>query len=298
LLLLVLPALFWAGNALMARASVGTIPPVALNFWRWVGAGLLLLPFTFRDVLASAPVLRSHWKAILAQAVVSVTAYNTLLYLSVQTTSAINATLVGSSLPLMVLLLSRLWLGEAIRPQAVLGILVSALGLVAVVTRGDPGRIFDLGQTPGDGIMLMATLSWALYSVMLRRFPVPVAPFTLLTCHIVLGVVVALPFFLWERSTGLVLDMSPHNLGVVAYTVVFASLAAYYFWIGGVAAVGAATAGQFTYLIPLFTAILGVLLLGEEFRWFHALGGGLIFGGIALAGGLKPRRQAVAASTE
>jgi len=283
LLLLLLPPLFWAGNALLARATAGDLPPVALAFWRWVLAACLILPFTGRDLWASRGILLRHWKAVLGLAATSVAAYNTLLYLAVQTTTAINATLVGTSLPIMVLLLARVWLGDPIRPQQALGMGVSILGLLAVVTRGEPSRLATLTLTPGDGLMLLASFSWAVYSVMLRRFPIPVRGFTLLSALIVLGWMMIVPFYLFELSLGYEVHVRPMTLGVIAYTAVCASLLAYYFWNMGVAAVGAPTAGLFANLIPLFTAILGVALLGETFAWYHALGALLIFAGIALA---------------
>lgn len=288
--LLVLPPLFWAGNALVGRATVGEIPPLALSFWRWAVALAIILPFTGRDLLESRTVLWAHRWRVLWLGLVSVAAYNTLLYLAVQTTTAINATLVGTSLPLMVLLLGRFWLGEAIRPRQAVGIAVSALGLVAIIARGEPARLAALGLTPGDGLMLLATMSWALYSVMLKRLPVPVRPFTLLTALIVVGVIAILPLYLWELSHGISFAPTLRTLGAIGYTALFASVLAYYFWNEGVVTVGAATAGQYTYLIPLFASVLAVVLLGEEFRWFHAAGAGLIFAGIGLASGA--RRQA------
>ncbi|MCA1909275.1 MAG: DMT family transporter [Magnetospirillum sp.] len=283
LLLLLLPPLFWAGNALLARATAGDLPPVALAFWRWVLAACLILPFTGRDLWASRGVLLCHWKPVLGLALTSVAAYNTLLYLAVQTTTAINATLVGTSLPIMVLLLARMWLGDPIRPLQALGMAVSILGLLAVVTRGEPARLATLTLTPGDGLMLLASFSWAVYSVMLRRFPIPVRGFTLLSALIVLGWLMIVPFYLFELSLGYQVQVRPATLAVIAYTAVCASLLAYYFWNMGVAAVGAPTAGLFANLIPLFTAILGVALLGETFAWYHAVGAVLIFAGIALA---------------
>lgn len=283
LLLLLLPPLFWAGNALLARATAGDLPPVALAFWRWVLAGCLILPFTGRDLWASRAILLRHWKPVLGLALTSVAAYNTLLYLAVQTTTAINATLVGTSLPIMVLLLARFWLGDPIRPLQALGMAVSILGLLAVVTRGEPSRLATLTLTPGDGLMLLASFSWAVYSVMLRRFPIPVRGFTLLSALIIVGWLMIVPFYLFELSLGYQVQVRPTTLAVIAYTAVCASLLAYYFWNMGVAAVGAPTAGLFANLIPLFTAILGVALLGETFAWYHALGAVLIFAGIALA---------------
>lgn len=283
LLLLVVPPLLWAGNALVGRATSGDIAPIELAFWRWALALTLLLPFTLRSVLAHGAVLRAHWWVVGLMGLFSVAAYNTLLYLAVHTTTAINATLMGASMPLMLLLLSRVWLGEAIRPAQVLGIVVSALGIVAVVARGAPAQLLTVGITPGDGLMLLATLAWAIYSVMLKRYAVAVPATTLLSVLIAVGLVVLTPFYLWHLAHHPALVPSPRVVGAIVYTSVFASLVAYYAWNRGVVAVGAATAGQFTYLIPLFTAILAVLLLGEEFRWFHALGGGLIFAGIGLA---------------
>ncbi|KAF0223835.1 MAG: hypothetical protein FD176_1663 [Rhodospirillaceae bacterium] len=288
LLLLLLPPLFWAGNALLARATAGDLPPVALAFWRWILALVLILPFTGRDLWAHRRVLVAHWRAVLGLALTSVAAYNTLLYLAVQTTTAINATLVGTSLPIMVLLLARLWLGDAIRPRQAMGMGVSIIGLLAVVSRGEPARLASLTLTPGDGLMLLASASWAAYSVMLRRFPIPVKGFTLLTALIIAGWVMIVPFYLFELSLGYSVQIRPMTLGVIAYTAVCASLLAYYFWNVGVAALGAPTAGLFANLIPLFTAVLGVALLGETFAWFHAVGGLLIFAGIGLA--TLPRR--------
>lgn len=281
--ILVLPPLFWAGNALVARATVGDLPPVALAFWRWILALAVILPFTGRDLWARRHVLLAHWRPLLGLALTSVAAYNTLLYLAVQSTTAINATLVGTSLPVMVLLLSWLWLGQRIRFAQTVGMLACLLGLVAVITRGDPSRLASLTFTPGDGLMLLASTSWAVYSVMLRRFPVPVPGFTLLTALIILGWLMLVPFYFWEQAGGAVVHVRPATLAVITYTSVCASLLAYYFWNWGVVQVGAATAGLFANLIPLFTAILGVALLGETFAWYHAVGAVLIFSGIALA---------------
>lgn len=283
LLLLVLPPLFWAGNALVGRAIVGLITPFELAFWRWLLALALLLPFTLRDIVAHRRVFREHWRVVVLMGLFSVAAYNTLLYMAVQTTTAINATLVGASMPLMILALGAVWLGETIRPAQALGIAVSITGVLAVVTHGDPARLLSLTFTPGDGLMLLASLSWAVYSVMLRRYPLPVAGTTLLAVLIAVGLAAITPFYIWQSLHAPVLVAGPAVFGAIAYTAIFASLLAYYFWNRGIAMVGAGTAGQYTYLIPLFTAVLAVLLLDEAFHWYHAMGGVLIFTGLGLA---------------
>ncbi|MGE5504850.1 MAG: DMT family transporter [Actinomycetota bacterium] len=281
--LMVLPVLFWAGNALVGRATVGQVPPLALSFWRWFFALLLILPFTFRDILESRAVIRANWAHLVGMGLFSVAAYNTLLYVALQTTTAINALIVAASLPVMILILSRLWLAEPVRPAQVVGIAVSLSGVLAVIAEGSPARLAQVGLTGGDGLVLLAVLSWAIYSVMLRRRPVPMGGLALLTVLIAVGVVAILPLYLWELAGGAAIAPHWSSWAAIAYTAVFPSLLAYALWNRGVAALGAAVAGQFTYLMPLFTAVLAVLLLDEHFRWYHAAGGGLIFAGIWLA---------------
>lgn len=283
LILLVVPPLLWAGNALVGRAIVGIIDPVELSFWRWLLALAVLLPFTARNLLIHGRLLLAHWPVVVVMGLCSVAAYNTLLYMAMHTTTAINATLMGASMPLMILVLGRVWLKTPIRPAQAMGIAVSACGMLAVVTRGDPARLLGLALTPGDGLMLLATLAWAVYSVMLRRFPLPVPGATLLAALIMVGLAALAPLHLWLGGGTSLLSGGPTVLATIGYTGLFASLVAFYFWNRGVAAVGAATAGQYSYLIPLFTALMAIPLLGEQFHWYHALGGGLIFAGIFLA---------------
>lgn len=287
LLLLALPPLFWAGNALVGRAVVGQVPPLALAFWRWVVALALALPFTWREIAANAPMLRRRWRLLLALGVTSVGAYNTLLYLAVQTTTAINATLVGASMPLMILALAATWLGQPIGWRQAGGILVSLLGLVVVVTHGQPALLLELRFAAGDGLMLLATLSWAVYSVMLKRYPLAIGGLALLTVLMAVGLVAILPCYLWELASGARMAAGWQAPAAIAYTALIASLAAYTLWNRCVAEVGATLAGQYTYLLPMFTALLAVLLLGEPFHWHHAIGGGLIFAGIGLANGMN-----------
>ncbi len=282
-LLMLLPMLFWAGNAIVGRASVGEIPPLALSFWRWVVALIILLPFGLPRVMAARAAIRARLGVLSVLAITSVAAYNTLLYLALQTTSAINAILVAAALPIIIVILSWLWLGEAIGAKRGVGVLVSLVGVLVVIARGDPAMLAAFRLQAGDAWMLLAVLSWAVYSVLLRRHPTGIDPVALLTVLVALGVVFIFPFYLWELSQGQFWHPTVETVAIVAYVGIFPSVLAYYFWNEGVAALGANTAGQYTYLMPVFTAILAVIFLGESFRWFHAAGLGLIFFGIWLA---------------
>lgn len=280
---MVLPPLFWAGNAVAGRLAVGQLPPIALAFWRWLFALLLILPFGLPRVVAQRNEVRRRWKVLALVALFSVTAYNTLLYVALTSTTAVNATLVSAAIPVAIVLLSRLWLGEAVGLRQAAGIVISLAGVVLVIARGDPARLLALGLQPGDFWVLAAVASWAVYSVLLRRHPSDLSPLALLTVQMILGWLFLVPFYLWELTTAQVFLLTWQSAGLIAFVAVFPSILAYHLWNQGVASLGANLAGQYTYLIPVFTALLAVLLLGESFRWFHAAGLVAIVGGIRLA---------------
>ncbi len=290
-LLLLVPPLTWAGNAVIARGVVGdAVPPLALSFWRWALAGLILLPFGWPGLKGQGALIRARLPLFLFLAAVSVGLYNTLLYLALVDTTAINVVIVASALPLIILLLD--WgLGKVPRPLEGAGMLVSLAGLALVVARGDLAALAGLTFGRGDLLVLAATLSWAVYSVTIKRQPVALSPVALLTLLVLLGTPMILPFYLWEIALGGRIEASLRSFSAIGYVAVLPSVAAYICWNMGVARLGPAIAGQFTYLTPPFAALLAVFFLGEDFRWHHAAGMGLIFGGIFMAGGLAAKAQ-------
>ena len=281
--MMLLPPLFWAGNAVAGRMAVGQLPPIALAFWRWLFVLLLFLPFGLPRVVAQWNEVRRRWKALAMVALFSVTAYNTLLYVALTSTTAVNATLVSAAIPVAIVLLSRLWLGEKVGIRQAAGIVISLAGVLLVVARGDFHILLTLGLQPGDLWVLAAVVSWAIYSVLLRRYPTGLSPVALLTVQMILGWLFLLPLYLLELTTGQIFSLTWQSAGLIAYVAVFPSILAYHLWNQGVASLGANLAGQYTYLIPVFTALLAVAFLGESFRWFYAAGLVAIVGGIRLA---------------
>lgn len=280
---LVVCTLAWAGNALIARATAGLLPPVGLSFWRWTTALLLLLPFTARGLWRHRGELQAHWKQILVLAALSISSYNTLLYLAAQSTTAINITLVNTGLPVAAFLWSVVLLRQWPTRGTLTGTLLSFCGLLLILTAGDLARLTALSFNPGDLIMVVAVLAWGLYSVLLRRWPLPIPGLTQLAAMLLAGVPLLLPFYLWEFGQRGGLPLTIHSLGAIAYTAVLASLVAYLAWNNGVHVLGPATASLFSYLMPVFAALLGVLLLGEALYWYHFVGGALTFLGLLLA---------------
>jgi drug/metabolite transporter (DMT)-like permease len=290
-LLLIVPPLMWAGNAVISRAVLadGSMPPLALSFWRWLLATLILALMVRGQLLSEWPKVRQHFRFIVFLALTSVTAYNTLLYQALQTTPAVNVVIVAASLPAVTILLSWLWLKERPGGLALLGLGVSFTGLITVIARGELQRILAFSFQPGDLWVLAATLSWGVYSVALRRHPTGIKPLVLLTWLALIGTPFLLPLHILELIGGHAPALTLSNLLAVLYVALFASVVAYICWNQGVIRLGAGLAGQFTYLTPVFAAILAVVFLGESFRLYHALGLGLIFSGIALASLKRPR---------
>lgn len=280
---LLLTSLAWAGNALIARAATGVLPPVGLSFWRWSLALLLLLPFTAKGVWQHRRVLLGNWKQIIVLSALSISSYNTLLYQAAQTTTAINLTLVGTGLPVAAFFWSVLLLRQWPSGAAVTGALLGLAGLLLVLSGGAVGRLLQLSFNRGDILMLLAVLCWGLYSVLLQRWSLRVPGLVLMASLLLCGVPLLLPIFLWEQARLGPMPVSAHAAGAIVYTALFASLLAYVAWNHGVRVLGPATASLFSYLVPVFTALLGVLLLQEPLHWYHLAGGLLTFLGLIVA---------------
>jgi drug/metabolite transporter (DMT)-like permease len=282
--LLLLPPLLWAGNAVVGRALVGQFPPLALSFARWALALVLLAPFTLRAVRAHLGVIRAQLPLLALTALLGVGCYNSLQYLALQTSTAVNATLIGASGPIMTLLVGAVWFSAPVRRYQWLGAALSIVGVLWVIARGDPGNLLRLQFAGGDLIMLIATFTWSLYTWLLRtrRPPLPLGAF--LFVQIALGASMILPFALAEYAlTGATAAPTARNAAALLYVALLPSLVAYYCWDRGVARAGAVVPMYFINLTPVFAGILSWLLLGETVGWHHLAGGALILAGIHLA---------------
>jgi drug/metabolite transporter (DMT)-like permease len=282
--LLTLPPLFWAGNAVAARLLVGDVPPVALSLARWLIAFALLLPFAWQALREHRAALARRWRIMLLIGPLGVGAYNTLQYIALQTSTPMATSLIASSSPVFILALGSLVFGERTRAAQWFGAALSIGGVLLVMSRGDPANLLQLRFVPGDLIMLVANLTWTLYTWLLRKHrpELPFAP--LLLAQMAIGIVAITPFALLEAA------LSPARIawsgGVVVamlYMAVFPSLAAYWCWDVGVRRVGAVIPVYFANLTPVFAAVLSVWLLAESPRLYHVAALVLILGGIHLA---------------
>ena len=285
-LLLILTTLFWSGNFVLGRAVREAVPPIALSFWRWAVALLILLPFVWPRLTAQWPLLKRHWRVLTGLALLGVANFNTFVYIGLQTTTATNALILISTAPVLIVALSFVALGLTVSRRQALGIALSLAGVLVIVTRGDLAVLLALQFNRGDAWVFAAVLSWALYSVYLKWRPAGIDPLAFLAATIGIGVLLLTPVYLWDIVvSGARLAINRVTVASVAYVAVFPSVLAYIFWNQAVAELGANRTGQFLHLMPAFGAILSVLFLGEKLYLFHLTGIGLIAVGIYLTTG-------------
>jgi drug/metabolite transporter (DMT)-like permease len=287
-LLMMLPGLFWAGNAVVGRAVAGEVPPVALAFWRWVAGAAIVLPFAWRHLRHDLGRMLRAWPVMLALSVLGVAVFNTCLYIAAQTTTALNIVMLQSIMPVLIVTATFLLFGEAVSPRQAFGIAVSIAGALTLVAHGDPSVLTHLDFNTGDLWMLAAVASYAVYTALLRRRPC-VHGLSFVTVTFLLGALVLLPFYLAETLGGRPLPLAVNSVLAIGYVAVFASVLAYLSYNRVVELVGPNTAGLVAHLVPVFGTILAILLLGEVPRPYHVVGIVLIAAGIWLSTrGAKP----------
>jgi drug/metabolite transporter (DMT)-like permease len=281
---LLLALLFWAGNATVGRmAPDAQIPPLALNFWRWIVALLVLAPIAIPKLPAQWPGLKSCWPLWTAFGIVSVAGFNAVFYVALQYTTVVQGTLISGLLPILVLLAARIFLAQLITARQLVGVLISIVGVAVIITQGDMALLWHLTVNIGDIWMLLAVSLWAAMTILIRFLPNEMDLVVFQVASFVPGLIVALPFYLFETAGGHPMPLSLQAALSVAYTGLIASVLGFTCWNLGVLRIGAKTAGYFGNLYPVFGATLGIMLLGEPLRWYHAVGALIILAGIYLA---------------
>ena len=281
-LLLAFAPLCWAGNLIVGRAARGEIPPIAINWWRWAVASLVLLAFIGPSVWRQRRVIARHWKLVAALSVSGLTFFHMAVYIGLTQTTAINAALIIALGPVLILPLAWGLLGERLGRLQACGVGLSFLGAAVIILRGDPAVAASLSVNRGDLWLLFASACWAIYSVLLKRKPAELDTLPLLAVLMLGGTLMTTPFYLWEIGQGRVMPLAPISFGVVAYVSLFAGVLAYIAWNRGVILVGPSKAGLFLHLIPAYGTLLAAFFLGEALEGHHLAGFGLILLGILL----------------
>lgn len=280
--LLSLAVLFWAGNSVVGKAYASDLPPISMVFWRWVIAGCILLPICIKPFMRDWGIIKQNLPYIFLQGFLSITAFNALLYWGLHYTTVVNTSLVQASMPVVTLFFSILILKKGINGLGAVGIFLSLIGVSWVVLRGDFATLSALSFNPGDLLMLVSVILWSIYTVLLAKIPTGLSRMGFTFAMVLAGVVLLVPLYSWELSTGAETVLNKHTLMAFAYIGIFPSVLSFLCWNRGVELVGANIAGTFLNLMPIFGAVLGMLLLGEVLKDFHYVGIILIFSGIWL----------------
>ena len=281
-LLLTLTALFWSGNMVVGRGIRADVPPLAMAFWRWLLAFLLILPLAAPHFRTQWPLLRRSWRSVTLLGLLGVGGYNTFAYLALQTTTATNAVLLNSFIPVATMAIAWIVLGKRLSLPASLGVAVSLAGALTIVARGELAVLLNFNLNQGDLWMLLAITVWALYTIGLAWRPAGVDAMLLLAAFTAVGLAALLPAYLWEMAQGHHIHTHAGSLAALAYVGIFPSFIGYIFYNRGVAEVGASRASLFIHLMPVFGTLLSALFLGEQPQHFHYVGISLIFIGIFL----------------
>lgn len=293
--LLILPPLLWAGNAVVGRLAAAWIPPITFNWLRWVLAFVLLLPLAGWVLRPGSP-LWGTWRRFTLLGLLAIAGYNMLQYLALHTSSALNVTLVASSMPVWMMLVGRLFFRAPVLGRQLLGAVLSLGGVGVVLSHGEWQRLLALRLVPGDAWMLAAALTWACYSWLLTRRAEPAeirndwAAFLLAQTAFGLVSASALTGIEWlwlsiapPTNMPTHIHWSPTLAAILLFVAVGPSIIAYRCWGEGVQRAGPTVAGFFTNLTPLFAALMSSVWLGETPELYHALAFVLIVAGIVVS---------------
>lgn len=281
-LLLSLTSLFWAGNAIVGRSVAGELAPATLSFLRWSGAFLVVLPFAFRHLAGDWSAIRARLGIMVLISFVGVSAFNTLQYTSLQYTTALNVLLLQSTGPLFVAAWSLALLGVRLTLAQLGGILVSMVGVMIILLKGDLAALGNISFNRGDLVFLFALAMFGCYPVLTLRRPA-INGMSFLAFTFGCGTLMLIPMVAWELTTRPLPAVTAGNALAVAYVAIFPSFIAYLCYNRGVAIIGANRAAPFFHLIPVFGAAMAITMLGEKLEPFHLVGFVMVLAGVIVA---------------
>ena len=283
-LLLILASLFWSGNFIVGKAaSTFEIPPFSLNFYRWLFAWLILLPFTYKELINKKNYILNNKVFFIILGITSITIFNSIVYYSLNFTQVISGVLMISTIPVMIMFISSLLNIEKTNIFQIIGVVLSLTGVVFIITKADLELIKNLDFNKGDLTMVIAMLSWATYSALLKKKKYEISQIALLQVVITFGFIFLIPIYFIEMNMGYLIKLEKPFYLTLAYVVIFPGLASFFFWIKGIAIIGANRAGVFLHLMPIFGAIMAMIIFDEKFMFYHFLGAIFIIAGITLS---------------
>jgi drug/metabolite transporter (DMT)-like permease len=279
-LLLTLTPFFWACNWIIGRGLSTSIPPMAMTFYRWLFAILILAPFAWPHLKREWPIVWRNRRTMLLLGIIGVGSHNALAYLGLNYTTAMNGVILNSFIPVMIISLSWIVLRQRLAPVQLAGVGVSLAGVLAILSQGSVETLASFQLNRGDLFVILSLLLWSIYTICLRWKPAGLHMLTFLFVIACVGDTGVLPFYLAETAMGSTMTFTLVNFAALLGVALFSSVLAYIFWNRGVEQVGASVAGLFVHLMPVFGTILAWLFLGEQLHAYHIIGIAFILTGI------------------
>ena len=283
-IMLVCATLFWSGNFIVGKlAFLENIPPLSLVFYRWSLVWLILLPFTFKEILKHKDTILNNLPLLFFLGFTSVGLFNSFTYLSLIHTQVINSTLFNTAIPAVIILLCFLFKIEKTNIFQILGLIISVLGILSIITKLDIEIFLSLNFNKGDMIMIGGVITWGIYSTLLKKKKFTLPLLTLVHVICTFGLICVFPQFFYEFSQGQFIEFNTNLIYILIFLALFPSIGSYYCWAGAVSIIGANRAGIFLSLIPLFSTIMAIIFFNEQFKLFHLIGATLIILGLFLS---------------
>ncbi len=281
---LVLATLFWSGNFIVGKfATLFEIPPLTLNFYRWIVVWIILIPFTYKEILLKKNYIKENWLLISFMGIITISTFNSVVYFALNYTQVINAVLMLAGIPALVMVLSSIMNIERANIFQLVGLILSILGVGTIISNADIQKILSLSFNKGDLWMLVCVLSWSLYSTLLKKKKFELSQFTFIQLMVTVGLIFLIPQYFYERSIGLEIPLNKFFIVILLYVVIFPAIAAYYCWQKAIELIGPNRSAIFVQLMPLFSALMAIIIFKERFELYHFIGGIFIVTGIYLS---------------
>ena len=283
-ILLILTTIFWSGNFIVGKAaSFYQIPPFSLNFYRWFFAGLILLPFTLNEIIKKKSYLQRNIGLYLVLGITSITIFNSIVYYSLYHTQVITGLLMISTIPVWIIFISSILNIEKSNKFQIFGVILSLIGVFSIITKTDVNIIKNLNFNKGDLSMVIAMLSWAIFSSLLKKKTHKITQIALLQIVIISGLIFLIPVYLVEIYLGYKINIDKPFLFTLSYVVFFPGLLSFLFWIKGISIIGTNRSGIFLHLMPIFGTIMAILIYDEKIMFYHFIGAFFIVLGIVMS---------------
>ncbi len=282
--LLILTTIFWSGNFIVGKAaSLYQIPPFSLNFYRWFFAGLILFPFTFKELIDKKKYILKNIGFFIILGILSITIFNSIVYYSLYYTQVISGVLMISTIPVWIIFIASILNIEKTNAFQIIGVSLSLIGVIFIITKADLNLIKNLNFNKGDLSMIVAMFAWAAYSALLKKKKYEISQLALLQVVIISGLIFLVPIYFIEMNLGHLIVLGQPFYLTLSYVVIFPGLLSFFFWIKGISIIGANRAGIFLHLMPIFGAIMAMIIFDEKFMYYHLLGAIFILAGITLS---------------